>query len=442
MINRASLSFLDDRTVISLFVQTKDEPASRTLFCDGKSVVDRDFSPVVQVEGAGIRLQGHPFPKDFFCISQEDLECVKAKQPDVLDLYQRIRTNFSKCIYVPEGSEFLYDCATVFAMLTWLRISETYPYLHIQGAKGSGKTTWLEAMECCVLNPVQVSGATQAFIHRMLDASAATMLYDEAEHSRSVNDVSLGINQILRAGYKRGGAIGICKPKQENDYQPVKLYVEGPKVIAGINPLEPALADRCIVIHQCKKPKSMKTDRVRSLDWPRPAEMISLVAWHGKNLRSDWLDKNRQVGLRTDEIWGPLVFLAEWLESMGARGVLENITAARDFLNNPEEVETNEAVLQACIRGLIQLRKSKERPKPQRVANFVTTANPGLFDEYGILTAKKVSSLLGSIDIRTTGQVGAKEYTQSVDSLYRKVQMYFESGFDVPDVPDVTGGEA
>ena len=72
----------------------------------------------------------------------------------------------------------------------------------------------------------------------------------------------------------------------------------------------------------------------------------------------------------------------------------------------------------------------------------MTTANPGLFDEYGILTAKKVSSLLGSIDIRTTGQVGAKEYTQSVDSLYRKVQMYFESGFDVPDVPDVTGGEA
>ena len=190
-------------------------------------------------------------------------------------------------------------------MLTWLRISETYPYLHIQGAKGSGKTTWLEAMECCVLNPVQVSGATQAFIHRMLDASAATMLYDEAEHSRSVNDVSLGINQILRAGYKRGGAIGICKPKQENDYQPVKLYVEGPHVLAGLNPLEPALADRCIVIHQCKKPKSMKTDRVRSLDWPRPAEMIGLVAWHGKNLRSDWLDKNRQVGLRTDEIWGP-----------------------------------------------------------------------------------------------------------------------------------------
>ena len=170
--------------------------------------------------------------------------------------------------------------------------------------------------------------------------------------------------------------------------------------------------------------------------------MLGLVAWHGKNLRSDWLDKNRQVGLRTDEIWGPLVFLAEWLESMGARGVLENITGARDFLNNPEELETNEAVLQACIRGLIQLRKSKERPKPQRVANFVTTANPGLFDEYGILTAKKVSSLLGSIDIRTTGQVGAKEYTQSVDSLYRKGQMYFESGFDVPDVPDVPGGEA
>ena len=63
MINRASLSFLDDRTVISLFVQTKDEPASRTLFCDGKSVVEQDFSPVVQVEGAGTGFRDIPFQK-------------------------------------------------------------------------------------------------------------------------------------------------------------------------------------------------------------------------------------------------------------------------------------------------------------------------------------------------------------------------------------------
>ena len=184
MINRASLSFLDDRTVISLFVQTKDEPASRTLFCDGKSVVEQDFSPVVQVEGKGIRLQGRPFPKDFFCISQEDLEYVKANQPDVHDLYQRIRTNFSKCIYVPEGSEFLYDCATVFAMLTWLRSQRPIPISTSKGQrerKDAGLKPWN-----VVPNLVQVSGVTQAFIHRMLDVSAATMLYDEAEHSRSV----------------------------------------------------------------------------------------------------------------------------------------------------------------------------------------------------------------------------------------------------------------
>jgi hypothetical protein len=83
--------------------------------------------------------------------------------------------------------------------------------------------------------------------------------------------------QSLNSGYKKDG-----KVHRVIKNLPTQFSTYCPKVIAGINPLSPALADRCITIEMQKAPSSNKVAYLTS-DVQNKLEVIK--AGYRKNFR-------------------------------------------------------------------------------------------------------------------------------------------------------------
>lgn len=131
------------------------------------------------------------------------------------------------------------------------KLFNAYPYLHVRGRKGTGKTTMLEIITSCGFNGLLESQATRASVIQQIDRLGCTLCLDEFEsHSKGTGNQYV---QMINAGYKQSGTYRKMSGTTSTTYN-----VYCPKVLASIDPIEiPALRSRTIPIRSKEKPTSV-----------------------------------------------------------------------------------------------------------------------------------------------------------------------------------------
>ena len=136
---------------------------------------------------------------------------------------------------------------TLWVVLTYCYLAwDAVPYLYVGGPLGSGKSRVFEILARLVFRPLGSSSMSGPALFRTLHSQGGTLLLDEAERLKQTQDPGTGeIVAMLLAGYKRGGQATRLEPVGET-FKMVNFDVYGPKAMACIAALPPALASRAI----------------------------------------------------------------------------------------------------------------------------------------------------------------------------------------------------
>lgn len=128
-----------------------------------------------------------------------------------------------------------------------------YPYLFLNGPKGSGKTILDTCIDLLAFNPKMTVSITDAALFRSISFEGGTLILDEMEalSNRKKTEES-DLAAVLKGGYMRSGCAMRCD--KDNNNQPQMFDVFGPKVISNINGIEDIIGDRCIPINTSYKP--------------------------------------------------------------------------------------------------------------------------------------------------------------------------------------------
>ena len=250
---------------------------------------------------------------------------LKGDTPNPVEVYLETERLLDK--YVDFRENGTNDVLALWAMGTYLYpLFEAFPYVALQGPKGSGKTKTLDVMAKLAFNARISSSMSPASLFRVVQATRGMLGIDEAERLSSSKDpVAADLRLLLNAGYKRGSPAIRC---EGDDHRVVEFEVYGPKMIASIRGLEGVLESRCILISMLRT-AGAKGNLVVSEsgeDWGGARHGLYCFALqHHSEVRDRYLgsagvDKltNRQA-----ELWRPLLAIACHLDDCGAEGLLK-----------------------------------------------------------------------------------------------------------------------
>ena len=147
--------------------------------------------------------------------------------------------------------------------MTWLHNHpelEVAPFLNITAATSkAGKTTLLEVVENFVRRPKALVGASEAFLFRVIDKFAPTLMLDEIDRQlkKDDNEGAFLVGLLNGSQTRATGAIGRVeqvKTANVTEHVPVEFNTFCPKVLAGIGGLADTTVERSIQIKMERKP--------------------------------------------------------------------------------------------------------------------------------------------------------------------------------------------
>ncbi len=255
-----------------------------------------------------------------------------ASAPDPVDLFKRICQRIAFFVDLPkERAAGIMATLVLWVLLTYCYLAwDAVPYLYVGGPLGSGKSRVFEILSRLVFRPLTSSNMTAAALFRTLNDRGGTLLLDEAERLKQAHNPDVSdILSMLLAGYKRGGQAIRLESLGDKGFKTIYFDVYGPKGLACIAGLPPALASRCILVIMFRSPPGSEKPRQRidadTDGWQRLRDDLHALALeHG----STWLELPSRTDVcpamsgRDYELWQPLLALASWIESHGARGLL------------------------------------------------------------------------------------------------------------------------
>jgi hypothetical protein len=209
----------------------------------------------------------------------------------------------------------------LWTMLTYLYVAwDAVPYLFVTGPAGSGKTRVFELLSRLCFRPLLSSNLSAPALFRTLHDRGGTLLLDEAERLSEGGDDVAELRSILLAGYKRGGRASRLESAGDN-YQMSEFQVYGPKAIACINTIPPALASRCIPVQMFRSPPGSAKPRQRidrdPARWQRLRDGLhaALLGPLGKAaVELACMADLCPLGGRQYELWQPILALAAWID--------------------------------------------------------------------------------------------------------------------------------
>ena len=224
----------------------------------------------------------------------------------VSDMEELIRQFF----YFPPERDFWYKMLAVWIYGTYYYMMfGQYPYLLIDGVKGSGKSTIDTLVYKLAFNAKLSANSSAAALYRMINQQGGTVILDEMENLFDKRVLDSGdIGSILKSGYTDVGRV--YRVNVRNDEQvTVGFRIYGPKVISNINGVDEVLESRCInlrtprrvtaeTVANFKDSKLLMNDRewsARSRDISSRATLSTLK--HFKQVGEIFHD---QVGLREE----------------------------------------------------------------------------------------------------------------------------------------------
>jgi hypothetical protein len=354
----------------------------------------------------------------------------RAAAPDPADLFKRLCERIAHFIDLsPDTAAGTTATLTLWTMLTYcFQVWDAVPYLYVGGPMGSGKSTLFAILNRLVYRPLASSNLTAAALFRTLHDRGGTLLFDEAERLRQSTPDVQEIMSMLLAGYRRGGQATRLEAVGDS-FRSVAFDVYGPKALACIAGLPPALASRCIPVMMFRAgPDSPKPKRRIDVDpagWQSLRDGLHVLALEHSRA---WLDLSRRSAVcpqgingRSFELWQPLLALAEWIESCGAAGLLQLVQ--RHALNTidtgkedqiPDADETLLEILTDAIRA-------GWSPTPGEILNTAKERDVTTFAKW---IPRTVSNKLANYGIKT--DKGRQRRYQSVTLAdLRRIQTHY-----------------
>jgi len=404
---------------------------------------------------AGRRFWIHPFPADPAANTPRRWSG-KARvdwlagdpAPAPADLFQRICERIAYFVDLPaEHAPGITATLALWVLLTYCyQTWDAVPYLYVGGPLGSGKSTVFEILKRLVFRPLASSNMTAAALFRTLHGQGGTLLLDEAEQLRNTRAPEVQeLLSMLLAGYKRGGTATRLEAVGDT-FRTLEFDVFGPKALACITGLPPALSSRAILITMFRAaPGSEKPRRRMDADpdkWRRLRDDLHAVALE---YGSEWLDLAARSHVcpaamagRNYELWQPLLALANWLESRGAGGLhgllqshaLQTIDGAKDE-QTPDTDETLLRIIADAVRIGRWLTAQEILDKAQELdqasfKNWHPRTVQGRLKSYGIPKAVKSGSRRQYRDV-TPDLLQRIQYSYDIDLGFPTIEADTES---------------
>ena len=321
-------------------------------------------------------------------------------------------------------------------LILWIILTYVYhawpavPYLFIGGPLGSGKTRLFEVLARLVFRPLVSSNLTAASLFRTLHAAGGCLLLDEAERLKSRDPDVCEILSMLLAGYKRGGAALRLEPVGDS-FRPMSFDVYGPKALACIAGLPPALASRCIPITMFRAAPDSEAPKRRldgsPADWQNLRDDLHALALeHGPT----WLELADRADVvppglsgRDYELWQPLLAIAAFCEEGGLPGLVNLLQTYA--LETAELVKdnTDSDYDEVLLRLLAEAVRCGERPTPGDLLARAKEGESG--DRFAKWSPRAVMERLKRYGLTTIKLHGKKRYAYvTADDLARIERSY------------------
>jgi hypothetical protein len=364
-----------------------------------------------------------------------------AASPDPAELFRRLCERIALFIDLP--TETAAGATATLAL--WVLLSYCFqawgavPYLYVGGPLGSGKSRVFEILARLVFRALTTSNLTAPALFRTLHDRGGTVLFDEAERLRQSTPDQLEILSMLLAGYKRGGQATRLEPVGDS-FRPVAFDVYGPKALACVAGLPPALASRCIPLMMFRA----------GPDSPKPARRIDADPAGWQTLRDDlhslalehgpvWLELAgrtdvcpKGVNGRSHELWQPILALAAWVESHGAAGLLglvqQHALAAVEADKDDAVPEADETLLEI----LAEFVRRGDKPTPGEILTRAKERDPAAFDKWAPQTVSRRLKAYGiAVPKKSHGE---RRYRAVTPDVLRRVQRHYgiDLGMDAP----------
>jgi hypothetical protein len=205
------------------------------------------------------RISRWPLPK----LRKYILEGPEPVEP--ADLFKKLRAVYYE--HVEYADDIYYDLVPLFLMASYVfRIFKQMGYLHFNGTQSTGKSVNLQIIQALGLNPIWASLMSPAALFRQVAGDPGIICIDEAESFDSERGQEL--RTILLSGYKDGSTVPRAEKGTNDTFQIVHYASYSPKALASINPLEPVLQSRCLVIPMAPAIRGIKTFDRDSPNWP------------------------------------------------------------------------------------------------------------------------------------------------------------------------------
>lgn len=176
--------------------------------------------------------------------------------------------------------------------------------------KRCGKSTAQRILKWIVRRPFPVVNVSAAFLFRLIERDAPTLLLDEADSWKENED----LRGLLDAGISREDAF--AGRLVGDDHEPRRFSVYGPKAIALIGKLPDTLEDRSIVVRMERKKRGEKIRRLRKREaaerfGPMVRKIVRWVEDHHTDLTEARPEPLEALNDRAADIWEPLIAIAD-----------------------------------------------------------------------------------------------------------------------------------
>lgn len=359
--------------------------------------------------------------------------------PDPAAVFQKLCAAINQFIELPPDQA----PGTIATLALWVMLTYVYPawdavpYLYVGGPLGSGKTRVFEVLSRLVYRPLGSSNLSAPFLFRTLHDRGGVLLLDEAESLKESGNDANEIRSILLAGYKRGGKATRLEASGDT-FVPVEFDCYGPKAIACIKGVPPALASRCIPVTMFRAaPGSEKPKRridANPLVWSDLRDDLHALALGSMGHAALALATRRDVcklSGRSYELWQPLMGLAAWLEQHGAEGLLrmvqDHARLVMELASDDAMPDADETLLRVLAEGVADC----QTMTPALVLTKAQGIEPETFRRW---QARTVSVHLSRYGIRAVKSNGVRSYRDLTLDDMRKIQRHYNIDLGIADV--------
>jgi hypothetical protein len=367
--------------------------------------------------------------------------------PSPADVFRGLCERIAYFLDLPrEYAKGITSTLAVWTILTYCYSTwDAVPYLFVGGPLGSGKSRVFEILLRLVYRPLSSSNMTGAALFRTLHAQGGCLLLDEAEKLKNTSEPATAeILSMLLAGYKRGGTATRLEPLGDGGFKTQSFDVFGPKALACIAGLPPALASRAIPVMMFRSPPgSEKPRRLIDADpegWQRLRDNLHAMALeHGPT----WLELPTRTDVcpkmsgRDYELWQPLLALASWIESSGAHGLLEILQEHALTVIDRGRDEAVPDADETLLRILAEAVRIGNRPTPHEILFKAVEAEPVVCKNW---YPRTVTARLKSYGIPTPRKIGSRrEFRDVTPEVLLRIQQSYGIDLDCPNIENNSG---